>query len=340
MKIAIVTDAWRPQINGVVRTLEQTASHLDALGHNVIFITPNEFATYPCPTYPSIQLALFPRRGVRRVMQRFRPQAVHIATEGPLGHAATAVCREAAVPFTTSYHTQFPEYLRARASVPIGLSYAYLRRYHSRAARTMVATHSMQQRLMDRGFRNLVLWARGVDVSQFQPGPKSFLSDHRPIAMYMGRVAVEKNIEAFLNLSLPGSKYVVGDGPDLERLRSRYPDVRFVGQMIGRELAAYLAAADVFVFPSLTDTFGLVLLEAMACGVPVAAFPVTGPIDVVQHGKTGVLDSNLRQAVLGALQLNPDECVAYARRNSWKSWTERFVSLLEPFEENRWLEFR
>ncbi len=336
MRISVATDAWQPQINGVVRTLGQTAKHLRELGHDVQFITPQDFTTYPCPTYPSIRLAAFPKRGVKRLMREFRPQAVHIATEGPIGHAARAWCRSLVLPFTTSYHTQFPEYVRARAPLPISWSYAYLRRYHSGAARTMVATQSMLTRLEARGFRNLVIWARGVDSSEFHPGPKSFLSDPRPISMYMGRVAVEKNIEAFLNLDIPGSKYVVGDGPDLEHFRSRYSNATFVGPKSGQELTAYLAAADVFVFPSLTDTFGLVLLEAMACGVPVAAFPVTGPLDVVQQGKTGILHQDLRQAVLEALRLDPAECVAYAKQQSWRNWTERFVSLLEPFEASRW----
>lgn len=336
MRICVATDAWQPQINGVVRTLGQTAKHLRELGHEVRFITPQDFTTYPCPTYPSIRLAAFPKRGVRRLMREFRPQAVHIATEGPIGHAARAWCHSLALPFTTSYHTQFPEYVRARAPLPTRWSYAYLRRYHGCAVRTMVATQSMLARLEARGFKNLVIWARGVDAGQFHPGPKSFLSDPRPISMYMGRVAVEKNIEAFLNLDLPGSKYVVGDGPDLERFRARYSNVRFVGQKSGEELTSYLAAADVFVFPSLTDTFGLVLLEAMACGVPVAAFPVTGPLDVVQQGKTGILHQDLRHAVVEALKLDPADCIAYAKQQSWRSWTERFVSLLEPFEESRW----
>lgn len=336
MRIAIATDAWQPQINGVVRTLGQTAMHLKELGHEVGLITPLDFTTYPCPTYPSIRLALFPKRGVRRTLQAFRPQAIHIATEGPIGHAARALCCNLSLPFTTSYHTQFPEYVRARFPVPINWSYAYLRRYHGRAARTMIATRSMQRMLQERGFKNLDIWARGVDSTLFRPGLKSYLSGPRPISMYMGRVAVEKNIEAFLNLDLPGSKYVVGDGPDLEQLRARYRDVQFVGQKLGQELTAHIAAADVFVFPSLTDTFGLVLLEAMACGVPVAAFPVSGPIDVVQQGKTGVLDQDLHQAVLGALKLDPADCIAYARQHSWRNWTERFVSLLEPFVESRW----
>ena len=337
MKIAIVTYAWHPQINGVVRTLGHTGQHLQNLGHEVLFITPEKFLTYPCPTYPSIRLAVFPKKRVRRMLHEFRPQAVHIATEGPLGHAARALCLERSWPFTTSYHTQFPEYIRARFPIPTKWSYAYLRRYHGRAARTMVATRSMQRLLESRGFKKLDIWARGVDTGIFQPGPKSFLSGPRPISMYMGRVAVEKNIEAFLNLDVPGSKYVVGDGPDLERLRRQFPNVTFTGQKLGQELTAYLAAADVFVFPSLTDTFGLVLLEAMACGVPVAAYPVTGPIDVVQNGKTGVLDHDLCQAVLGALTLAPADCTAYARLHSWRHWTERFVSLLEPMKEDCWI---
>ncbi len=336
LRIAIATDAWQPQINGVVRTLGQTARHLKELGHDLLFITPLDFRTFPCPTYPSIRLAWLPKQGVARRLREFRPHAIHIATEGPIGHAARSFCLRRALPFTTSYHTQFPEYVRARVPLPVSWSYAYLRRYHGRADRTMVATPSMRQRLEERGFKNLAIWARGVDAEVFHPGPKSILSGPRPISMYMGRVAVEKNIEAYLDLDLPGTKYVVGDGPDLEQLKARYPAVRFVGEKVGEELTAHLAAADVFVFPSLTDTFGLVLLEAMACGVPVAAYPVTGPIDVVQQGKTGMLDRDLKQAILGAVTLNSEDCIAYARQHSWRNWTERFVSLLAPFEERRW----
>ncbi|MCP9453635.1 MAG: glycosyltransferase family 1 protein [Nitrospira sp.] len=330
MKILIATDAWLPQVNGVVRTLGHTVEHLRQMGHEVRLITPEQFRTYPCPTYPSIRLALFPKMTIRRMLEEFRPHAIHIATEGPIGHATRALCLSRSLPFTTSYHTRFPEYVRARFPVPLHWSYAYLRRYHGQAVRTMVATESIRRLLHGRGFKNLELWARGVDATLFRPGPKSFLSDARPIAMYVGRVAVEKNIEAFLRLDLPGSKYVVGDGPDLAFLRNRYPHVRFTGAKSEREVAAYMAAADVFVFPSLTDTFGLVLLEAMACGVPVAAYPVPGPLDVVQQGKTGILDQDLRRAVLDAMTLKPDECVAYARRHTWRACTERFVSLLEP----------
>ena len=246
----------------------------------MVFVTPSDFATCPCPTYPSVRLALFPGKGVEGILRAAKPDTVHIATEGPIGHAARSVCCRLGIPFTSSFHTLFPEYIRARVPFPVGWSYSYLRRYHGRAARTFVATPSLAERLRGRGFTNLAIWSRGVDTNLFKPDPKSFLPSPRPLSMYMGRVAVEKNVEAFLDLDLPGTKYVVGDGPDLNGLRSRYPDVRFVGQKLGDELAAHVAAADVFVFPSLTDTFGLVMLEAMACGVPVAAFPVTGPLDV------------------------------------------------------------
>ena len=230
----------------------------------------------------------------------------------------------------------FPEYLRARVPFPVSWSHAYLRRYHSRAARTFVATRSLAEHLRKRGFDNLAIWARGVDTEVFKPGPKSFPPGPRPLSTYMGRVAVEKNIEAFLELDLPGTKYVVGDGPDLRNLRSGYPDVRFVGQKLRDELAAHVAAADVFVFPSLTDTFGLVMFDAMACGVPVAAFPVTGPLDVVRNGTTGVLDHDLRTPVFGALERDPGDCVAYAGQHSLLEWTRRFVSLLALVEPRRW----
>ncbi len=336
MKIAVITDAWHPQVNGVVRTLDQTRHQLERLGHQTVFVTPQDFTTYPCPTYPSIRLALFPKKRIERTLSQFKPHAVHIATEGPLGYSAGSLCFQSGIPFTTSFHTQFPEYIRARIPFPVSWSYGYLRRYHSRAIRTFVATPSLRKRLHDLGFNNLEIWSRGVDTSVFMPGPKTYFSTPRPISLYMGRVAIEKNIEAFLELDLPGSKYVVGEGPDLRYLQSKYRDVHFVGQKLGKDLVAHVSAADVFVFPSLTDTFGLVLLEAMACGVPVAAYPVTGPIDVVQNGKTGVLDTDLRRAIFRALNLDPADCIAYARKHSWEQWTKRFVSLLEPIDEGRW----
>lgn len=330
MKIAIVTDAWRPQTNGVVKTLSTTADGLRALGHVVHVIEPNQFKTFACPTYPEIRLAWLPYSRLSGLMEEFGPDAIHIATEGPLGAAARKWCLQRGFSFTTSYHTQFPEYLRARAPIPLALSYAHLRRFHSAAARIMVATPAMQRLLESRGFRNIVRWTRGVDVSLFKPRDTSFLDFPRPIAMYVGRVAVEKNVEAFLRLDLPGTKVVVGDGPARAELEARYPAAKFVGYKYGEQLASQLAAADVFVFPSRTDTFGLVLLEAMACGVPVAAYPVTGPIDVVTPGVTGVLDEDLRAAALAALNLAPAQCRAYALNNTWETATRQFLSHLAP----------
>ncbi len=330
MKISIVTDAWSPQINGVVTTLEKMGEELNAVGHEVMYVTPEDFRTFPCPSYPSIRLALLPNSGVHAMLDRFQPDAIHIATEGPLGHAARKYCLKRNLKFTTSYHTQFPEYVRLRAPIPVSWTYSYLRRFHGSAQRTMVPTPSQKQKLVDRNFDNVVVWSRGVDTELFRPRDKSFIDADRPVAMYMGRVAVEKNIEAFLDLDLPGTQYVVGDGPDLAELKKKYPHVVFTGFKRGLELARYLAAADVFVFPSLTDTFGLVMLEAMACGVPVAAYPVTGPIDVVKQGVTGVLDNDLQKAVLEALKLNPDDCVHYARQNSWTQCAELFFNQLEP----------
>lgn len=314
-----------------MRTYEQTAKVLQGLGHEVRFVTPASFRTIPCPTYPDIPLALAPRPGVRRLLESFDPDAVHVATEGPLGQAAHGILRRAGLPFTTSYHTQFAEYIRARIPIPVDWTYRYLRRFHRCAVRTMVPSESLRRRLESRGFENLAIWSRGVDIELFRPRRKDFISAPRPVAMYVGRVAVEKNIEAFLALDLPGSKFVVGDGPDLAKLRRRYTGVRFTGLKTGEELARLLGAADVFVFPSLTDTFGLVMLEAMACGVPVAAFPVTGPIDIVRDGVTGILDEDLRKATLAALDLEPRACIDFARARSWDVCSETFLSLLSPW---------
>jgi glycosyltransferase involved in cell wall biosynthesis len=330
VKIAIVTDAWRPQTNGVVKTLGTTADGLRALGHDVRIIEPNQFKTWPCPTYPEIRLAWLPYGRVSELLEEFGPDAIHIATEGTLGAAARKWCLRRRLPFTTSYHTQFPEYVRARVPIPLAVSYAHLRRFHSSAERTMVATPAMQRLLESRGFKNIVRWTRGVDVSLFKPRDKRFLDSPRPIAMYVGRVAVEKNIEAFLKLELPGTKVVVGDGPARAELEAKYPNAKFVGFKFGEELASHVAAADVFVFPSRTDTFGLVLLEAMACGVPVAAYPVTGPIDVVTRGVTGELDEDLGAAALAALKLDPNQCRAYALANTWETATRQFLSHLAP----------
>lgn len=329
MKIAIVTDAWAPQINGVVTTLGKMGEELTQLGNEVMYITPEGFNTFPCPSYPSIRLAMFPNKKVASMLDEYKPDAIHIATEGPLGHAARKYCIKNKLKFTTSYHTQFPEYVRLRAPIPVSWTYKFLRHFHGKAQRTMVPTPSQQQRLINAKFSDVVVWSRGVDTSLFHPRPKDFLDAPRPISMYMGRVAIEKNIEAFLELDLPGTKYIVGDGPDLNELQNKYPNVKFTGFKRGVELASYLAAADVFVFPSLTDTYGLVMLESMACGVPVAAFPVTGPIDVIVQGKTGVYDNNLKDAVLAALKLKPEDCIEFAKNNSWRSSAKTFFNHLE-----------
>lgn len=330
MRIALVSDAWKPQTNGVVTTLSKTCEWLERLAHVVETITPQSFRTFACPTYPEIRLSILPGRKVGRMLTTFQPDAVHIATEGPLGQAARNWCLRERMPFTTSYHTQFPQYIRARVPIPISWSYAYLRRFHNSAARVMVATAQLQDELQRQGFHNIATWTRGVDTELFRPRDKTFLSAPRPILMYVGRVAVEKNLEAFLSLKVPGTKYVVGGGPALAELSARYPEVIFTGYKYGQELSQHLAAADVFVFPSRTDTFGIVLLEAMACGVPVAAFPVVGPIDVVKQGVTGWLDENLATAIEHALELSPKECRVYALGYTWERATRQFLSNLAP----------
>ena len=332
MKIALVTDAWLPQTNGVVRTLTITAERLSQAGHEVTAITPVDFRTVPCPTYPEIRLSLFAAGRVRRHLDALDPDAVHIATEGPLGMAARRWCVRRGRAFTTSYHTQFPEYVRARFPLPLAVSYAFLRWFHGSAAHTLVATPSMQNVLAKRGFRNLVLWSRGVDTELFRPRDEPCLELPRPIWLYFGRVSVEKGIEDFLALDLPGTKLVVGDGPATESLRRKYPGAVFTGYRFGDELARHVAAADVFVFPSRTDTFGLVLLEAMACGVPVAAYPVTGPIDVVVNGVTGVLSEDLRTAALAAINLDRHACREHALRYTWEAASRQFVASLAPVD--------
>lgn len=329
LKIAIATDAWLPQTNGVVRTLTETQRCLRQEAHELLLVTPQTFRTVPCPSYPEIRLALFPRRGVSRLLDEFRPDALHIATEGSLGLAARRWALRRGQPFTTAYHTQFPRYVRARAPIPVTVSFALLRWFHGPAARTMVPTESIRKELAEQGFGPLVVWGRGVDTDLFRPDRASGLPGRRPIMMYMGRVAVEKNVEAFLSLDLPGTKYVVGDGPARAALARRYPDVVFTGAHYGEALAGRLASADVFVFPSRTDTFGLVLLEAMACGVPVAAYPVSGPIDVVENGRTGILDEDLAVAVASALKLDRGYCREFALGRSWEAATQVFSSHVE-----------
>lgn len=329
MNIVIVSDAWYPQINGVVHTLARTRDELVRLGHHVEVIGPDAFRTVPCPTYPEIRLALFPRRKLRELLESAQPDAVHIATEGPLGLAARAWCLKRGFPFTTSFHTQFPEYVWLRTRIPLAITYRFMRWFHGPAATVMVATRTLHERLAKWGFRNLGMWSRGVDTKLFRPRTEKILKEPRPIFMYLGRVAVEKNIEAFLKLELPGTQYVVGGGPDLEILKRKYPAARFPGFKAGEELARHLASADVFVFPSRTDTFGLVLIEAFACGVPVAAFPVQGPIDIVTNGVTGFLSEDLQQAAIDALGLEPGRCREEALKYTWEACTRQFLGHLQ-----------
>lgn len=336
MRILIATDAWAPQVNGVVRTLETLGVHLIRLGHEVRFVTPQGFRTVPMPTYPEIRLALFARRAVGRVIDEFKPDAVHIATEGPLGLATRRNCIKRAMSFTTSFHTRFPEYIHARFGIPTSWPYAGLRWFHGPATAVMVATRTLEQDLARRGFKNLRFWSRGVDVELFKPGDKTWLDLPRPVFLYVGRVAIEKSIEEFLKLDLPGSKLVVGDGPQLAELRVRYPAVRFAGPKFGTDLARHYAASDVFVFPSRTDTFGLVILEALASGLPVAAHPVQGPIDIIgENTAIGALSEDLGEAARRALTLSPLAARLFALNFSWEACTRQFLTNLALPQEDR-----
>ena len=327
-KIAIVTDAWDPQVNGVVRTLKKTGHCLLKEGYDVKFITPEFCKTVPCPSYPEIRLALLPGNVISREIEKFNPHAIHIATEGPVGHAGRAFCKKNKIPFTTSFHTQFPEYLNLRTLIPISWTYSYLRRFHNFGKRILVPSKSRQLALESRGFKDVVVWSRGVDIDTFNAEKPYKYNLPRPLHIYMGRVAVEKNIEAFLRLNLPGSQVVIGDGPDLAKLKKKYQDAHFLGAKFGQELGRFLAGGDCFVFPSKTDTFGLVLLEAMACGLPVAAYPVEGPIDIVLDGKTGALNQDLKKAIKNALLIERQDCQNYARGFTWESCTKTFESNL------------
>jgi glycosyltransferase involved in cell wall biosynthesis len=332
MRIAIVSDAWRPQINGVVTTLSKTVEAAQALGYSVEVISASGMASIPCPSYPEIRLAVLPGRAIRERLTQFAPEAIHIATEGPMGLAGRGYCLSRRIPFTTSYHTQFPDYAQQRWGIPASIGYRYLRWFHRPAVRTLVGTETVRANLHARGFGHLVLWSRGVDTMLFRPEAEArrvaAAQWPRPIMLYAGRVAMEKNLEAFLGLDLPGTKLVVGDGPALAELRARYPEARFLGYRFGSELAWQMASADVFVFPSRTDTFGIVMLEAMACGLPVAAFPVQGPLDVVRQGITGVLDEDLAGAIRGALALDPAPCRAFAQMHTWERCTREFIGEL------------
>jgi len=324
-KLLIATDAWSPQINGVVRSLENIAAHAASFDMEVRFLTPSDFWTLPLPGYGEIRLALTNRRKIAASIADFAPDFVHIATEGPIGLAARRACLRENRPFTTSYHTRFPEYVAARLPVPMRLSYAALRRFHNAAAGTMVSSPSLERVLTGHGFRNLMRWSRGVDETLFRPRSESvFEGLPRPIFLFVGRLAVEKNIEAFLKLDLPGSKVVVGNGPMQARLAAAYPQTHFLGALCGEKLAQAYSSADVFVFPSLTDTFGIVLLEALASGLPVAAFPVTGPLDVIGDSGAGVLAHDLRQAALGALNISREHCRKHAVKFTWTESARQF----------------
>jgi glycosyltransferase involved in cell wall biosynthesis len=335
MRIALATDAWAPQVNGVVRTLTTVRDKLAASGHEILTITPDQFRTFPCPTYPEIRLAIGPGRRIARLLEAGAPDAIHIATEGPLGLAVRNYCVRRGWPFTTAYHTRFPEYVEARFAFPARWSYDLLRWFHQPSRGIMVATESIRRDLEARRFINIKRWSRGVDTERFRPAAdgsaRNFLGLERPIFLSVGRLAVEKNLEAFLALDLPGSKLVVGDGPLLSKFRRRYPGVHFAGERHGAELAACYASADVFVFPSRTDTFGLVLLEALASGVPVAAYPVPGPLDVIGESGCGVLSEDLREAALAALGIARERCRDYAMTFSWTACAEQFLRNLAPF---------
>ncbi|HEX8445987.1 MAG TPA: glycosyltransferase family 1 protein [Sphingomonas sp.] len=342
MRIALVSDAWTPQVNGVVRTLQTTAAELRDRGHALTLLTPDQFRTVPCPSYPEIRLALGCGRGVARRLSAADPDAVHIATEGPLGWAARRWCRDRAVLFTTSFHTRFPDYVAIRTGMPADWFWPVLRRFHAPAARIFAATERLERELQGRGLHQTHRWSRGVDLTLFQPdGAQLSGLDAlpRPLMLCVGRVAAEKNIAPFLAVDRPGTKLIVGDGPALPDLRAAHPDALFLGALHGAALAAAYRAADVLVFPSRTDTFGLVMIEALASGVPVAAFPVPGPLDIIGRDGRGImggdrsvgaLDDDLDAAITRALSVDRDTCAAYAQAFSWASSTDQFVAGLSP----------
>ncbi|WP_349367456.1 glycosyltransferase family 1 protein [Salinarimonas sp.] len=324
MRLLVATDAWRPQINGVVRSLEYMAELAPEFGAEVSLVTPSDFRSVPMPTYPEIRLALARPRAIARRIEELAPTHIHIATEGPIGIGARKICLAHGFPYTTSYHTRFPEYVAARAPVPERWIYRAIRRFHNTGRGIMVATDSLEADLRQRGFANILRWGRGVDTELFRPRERRVVEAPGPIFLYVGRVAVEKNIGAFLALDLPGTKVVVGDGPARAELERKHSDAVFLGAKTGEALAEVYASADVFVFPSLTDTFGIVLLEALASGLPIAAYPVTGPLDVVGDSGCGVLDQDLRAAALAALEIPRDRCRAYGETFTWRESARQF----------------
>lgn len=332
MRILIVSDAWFPQLNGVVRTLSTTRERLIGMGHEVEVIGPGAFKSVPCPTYPEIRLALTTPKRVGRLIERFAPDAVHIATEGPLGWCARHWLKRRSLPFTTSFHTLFPAYLKLRSGIPERWSFAFLRLFHNAATRTLYSTESLRSLLAGHGFQVLVQWLRGVDTELFRPVPPAQLGLPGPVLMYVGRLAVEKNLGAFLGLDVPGTKVLVGDGPQREALQRRYPEAVFLGAHHGEELVAHYCAADVFVFPSKTDTLGLVMLEAAACGIPVAALPVPGPNDAIGGSGAGVLDHDLGAAIQAAVGIDPKTCRDHALGHTWDVSARQFLNNLVPID--------
>ncbi len=335
MRILIATDAWHPQVNGVVRTLTSLSRAAATLGVEITFLTPEGFPSIGVPTYPGLRVALPNRREIAGRIEAAAPEAIHIATEGPVGWAVRGCCRRHKLPFTTSYTTRFPEYVSVRTGIPASVGYAVLRHFHDAAAMTMVATNSLKKELAERGFKKLGFWTRGVDTRLFHPGNPAQLDLPRPIFMTVGRVAVEKNLEAFLSLDLPGTKVIVGNGPQKAELERRFPQAKFLGEKTGQDLTSHVAAADVFVFPSLTDTFGVVQLEALACGTPVAAFPVTGPLDVIADRPIGAIDHDLRSACMRALTMSRETCRNFALERSWENSASQFIGNLAVLQPTR-----
>ena len=330
MRIALATDAWYPQPNGVVRVLGTVMETLVARGHDVEVMSPDQFRTVPCPSYSEIRLAVLPGRKTSQWLDDFAPDAVHIATEGPIGRAARAHCLKRGWPFSTAYHTKFPEYLQVRTGLPLSWLYAGVRKFHSPSGAVMVPAPAIHRELEVRNFANLKLWSHGVKTDVFKPSAKDYLDLPRPIFLYVGRVTVEKNLPAFLSLDLPGSKVVVGSGPARDQLIRRFPKAHFFIAQGDEELNRYYNTGDVFVFPSRTDTFGLVMLEALSCGVPVAAFPVTGPLDVIGHNGPGVLDDDLAKAAIAAQEISPEACREWALNFSWERVADQFLEFLQP----------
>ena len=331
-RLLLITDAWTPQTNGVVTTWKTVIEHLRQLDVAVEVVHAGLFHTWPLPTYPEIRIARDPWF-MKMLLGENRPDHVHIATEGPLGIYGRRLCRRVRLPFTTSLHTKFPEYAYERVRLSLASGYRFMRWFHRAAVRTLCTTESHRRELTSWGFENLVVWGRGVDIEHFQV--QVLRPRARPVALYVGRIAVEKNVAAFLDLPGDLDKVVVGDGPLRAGLEKSYPQVRWLGYRHGQDLVDAYAQADVLVFPSKTDTFGLVMLEANACGTPVAAYPVTGPVDVVQPGVNGVLDLDLAVAVRGALEIPRASCRAYAQTHTWTNVAQRLKDNLEPIDWSR-----